>query len=194
MNKKDVVAFFDSLAAVWDNDRICNEDVIGLILDKSCVFKGKRILDVACGTGVLFPYYESREVASVTGIDISFEMTKLAKQKFPQTEVICADAETYCFEKQFDSIVIYNAFPHFVNPQLLFENLSKSLKPCGRMTVAHGMSEAEIEQCHSSAAKSVSNPLPQKEKLAEIMSEFLTVDIMISDADMYMVSGVKTKK
>ena len=38
--------------------------------------KGRDILDVACGTGVLFPYYYEKGVASVTGIDISGEMVK----------------------------------------------------------------------------------------------------------------------
>lgn len=42
------------------------------------------------------------------------------------------------FSELFDSIVIYNAFPHFVNRKLLFENLSKLVKTGARITVAHG--------------------------------------------------------
>ncbi len=190
MDKKDVIEFFDSMAPCWDDDQNHNEEVISDILKKGGIAKGKQILDVASGTGVLFPDYAARG-AKVTGIDISGEMVKKTKEKFPDAEVICGDAESYGFDKQFDAVMIYNAFPHFIDPKALFKNLTKQLKCGGRLTVAHGMSESELQQCHSGKAKNISLPLPSKEKLAEMMSEFCHVDIMISDDRMYMVSGVK---
>ncbi|MEE1322154.1 MAG: methyltransferase domain-containing protein [Acutalibacteraceae bacterium] len=190
MDKKEVIEFFDAVAPHWDDIQLRNEDVIRLILDMGGISKGKHILDVACGTGVLFPDYISLG-ADVTGIDISAEMVKKAKEKFRGIEVICSDAESYSFEKQFDAVMIYNAFPHFTNPKALFENLTKHMKKGGRLSVAHGISEKELEKCHSGTARNISLPLPSKEKLSEIMSEFCDVDIMVSDERMYMVSGVK---
>lgn len=191
MLKKDVVTFFDNMAHTWDSEQVRNENAIKLILKKGGIKKGIDVLDVACGTGVLFKDYINIGVSSVTGIDISSEMVKISRGKFPHLEVICGDAETYPFEKQFDVVMLYNAFPHFVNPEKLFENLSKALKDNGRLSIAHGMSEKELEQCHSSRAMSVSAPLPSKERLAEMMSEFFTIDVMVSDEQMYMVSGTK---
>jgi demethylmenaquinone methyltransferase/2-methoxy-6-polyprenyl-1,4-benzoquinol methylase len=190
MDKKEVITFFDALADSWDDMQDRNEEVINLILDKSEVTRDSVVLDIACGTGVLFGDYLDRG-ALVTGIDISGEMLKIAKKKFPQVRLICGDAETYNFEKEYDVVMIYNAFPHFPNPENLIENLSKSLKKGGRLTVAHGLSMAELEKCHSGKAKSVSQPLPCKEALAEIMSPYIKADIMISDDRMYMVSGIK---
>lgn len=190
MDRKDVIEFFDSIAPRWDDNQIRNEEVIGLILNNGGIEKGKHILDVACGTGVLFPDYISLG-AKVTGIDISPEMVKKTREKFPGADVICGDAESYSFEDCFDAVMIYNAFPHFINPQALFENLAEHLKSRGRLTVAHGISEKELRECHSGKAKKISQPLPSKEKLKEMMSELFDVDIMISDERMYMVSGVK---
>ncbi len=190
MDKKDIIAFFDSLASSWDSNMVRNEEVIELILNKGGIKNGTRVLDVACGTGVLFPDYLSRG-ALVTGIDISEEMIKIAKDKFPEAEIICGDAECFTFNEKYDAVMIYNAFPHFANPVKLFENLSKALNDNGRLTVAHGMSERELEECHSGGAKNVSLPLPSKEKLADMMSALFDVDVMISDENMYMVSGVK---
>ncbi len=192
MNRRDVIDFFDSMAQTWDDDQLRNEAAISLILEKGGVVEGKQILDVACGTGVLFPDYIDIG-AVVTGIDISSEMVKMAKEKFPDAEVICGDAESYGFKKKFDAVMIYNAFPHFINPKELFRNLTKHLNIGGRITVAHGMSEKELGECHSGKAESISLPLPSKEKLSELMSEFCDVDVMISDETMYMVSGVKTE-
>ena len=190
MDKKDVIEFFDSAAPSWDADQSRNEEVISLILSKGGIAKGKQVLDVACGTGVLFPDYIALG-AEVTGIDISTEMVKRVREKFSDVDVICGDAESYSFKKHFDAVMVYNAFPHFIDPKALFENLTEHLKIGGRLTVAHGMSERELQECHSGKAKSISRPLPSKEDLSELMSEFCDVDIVISDERMYMVSGVK---
>ncbi len=191
MDIKEIAAFFDERAALWDSELIRNDDVIDLILEKGGIKQGVRVLDVASGTGVLFEDYIKRGVAHLTGVDISPEMLKIARSKFPSVELICADAKTYDFTEKYECIMIYNAFPHFSDPDALFRNLSEALTENGRLTVAHGMSAEDIAKCHSGAAKSVSLPLPEKEKTAELMSPYLDVDVMISDSDMYMVSGTK---
>ena len=120
MEKKDIIAFFDRYAPSWDAEMIKNDTIIGRILDNVEVEAGMDILDVACGTGVMFDYYLERNVASVTGIDISPEMAKIAAGKFAANEkvqVICGDVEEYTFDRKFDRIVVYNAFPHFPYPK-----------------------------------------------------------------------------
>ncbi len=191
MNKQDIISFFDNQAQFWDAQQIRNEEIIDIILCKGGVREGVSVLDVACGTGVLFSDYEKRRVSSVTAIDISPEMVNAAKKKFPEYDIICADAEDYCFGRTFDTVMIYNAFPHFSEPEKLIKNLAKSLNKGGRLSIAHGASREEIEKCHSGIAKSVSLPLPCKEELAALIKPYFEVDIMISDSHMYMVSGVR---
>ena len=190
MDKKEIIAFFDELAPCWDKTNVRNEDIISEILQKGGIRKGAKVLDVACGTGVLFSDYESLG-AEFVAIDISENMVKKAKEKVPEAEVICGDATTYDFGNDFDAVMIYNAFPHFDEPQRLIENLAKSLKTSGRLSIAHGISEKELEKCHSGSAKNISVPLLKKEVLAEMMSPWFKVDVLISDDRMYMVSGVK---
>ena len=190
MNKKDVIDFFDRLAPVWDSTNIRNEEVIAEILFKGGIREGVRILDVACGTGVLFPDYK-RIGAVVTGIDISPEMVKIAKEKFPEAEIICGDVLDVSISEKFDAVMIYNAFPHFAEPEKLIEKLSLLLKGSGRISIAHGISEKELAECHSGSAKNVSVPLVKKEVLAQMMEPYFDVDVLISDDRMYMVSGVK---
>jgi demethylmenaquinone methyltransferase/2-methoxy-6-polyprenyl-1,4-benzoquinol methylase len=192
MNQQDVIQFFDRLAPQWDADMIRSDAIIASILDTAGVTAGKDILDVACGTGVLFPDYLSRNVASVTAVDISPEMVKIAAQKFPgQVEVICGDVQTVDFEKQFDCIVIYNAFPHFPDPAGLIATLSSMLKPGGTLTVAHGMSRAAIDHHHEGSASKVSVGLMHEDALADLFSAHLTVTAKISNDHMYQVTGQK---
>ena len=194
MEKKDIIAFFDRCAPTWDAEMIKNDRIIGKILDNAEVEAGMDILDVACGTGVMFDYYLKRGVASVTGIDISPEMAKIAESKYAgesRVQVICADVEEYDFGRKFDRIVVYNAFPHFPYPKRLIKNLAALLKDDGRLTVAHGQSREAIDGHHKGSASKVSNGLMTAESLKKIFDPHIQVEVMISNGYMYQVSGVK---
>ena len=190
MEKKDVAAFFDNCAPWWDADMVRNEDIIAMILDNGGIREGIDVLDVACGTGVLFPDYLKRGAASVTGIDISLEMAKIAQSKFPEVSVICGDVESVEFGKKFDAVMVYNAFPHFPDPAHLIEVLSGLVKPGGRLSVAHGMSRAALTH-HHERATAVSIDLLEEHELAALFAPWFDVDVIISDDRMYQVAGVR---
>lgn len=193
MRKQDVIEFFDRLAPQWDAGLIRNDAVIEQILDGAQVRTGVEILDVACGTGVLVPDYLARGAASVTGVDISPEMVKIAQSKFPQEHIrfLCADVEQLSLERQFDCIMVYNAFPHFPDPENLIRVLAGYLKPGGTLTVAHGMNRAKIDRHHEGTASKVSVGLMNEDRLAAVFGKYLTVTVKISDERMYQVTGQK---
>lgn len=191
MNKQDVISFFDRLAPQWDADMIRHDDIISAILDNAGIREGKSVLDVACGTGVLFPDYLARNVRSVTAIDISPEMVRIAREKFTPAKVICGDVETVEFCEKFDCIVVYNAFPHFPEPERLIATLAGLLNPGGTLTVAHGMSRAAIDHHHEGAASKVSIGLIHEDTLAGIFEKHLRVTTKISNDRMYQVVGTK---
>ena len=194
MQKSDVIEFFDSCAPTWDAELIKNDAIIERILDNADVGEGMDILDVACGTGVMFPYYLQRGAASVTGIDISPEMAKIAAGKFAdeaRIRVLCGDVEETSFDRKFDRIVVYNAFPHFPKPKRLIKRLAGLLKDEGRLTIAHGMSRAAIDNHHNGPASKVSNGLMPVDNLKKLFDPHFDVEIMISTNRMYQVSGVK---
>ena len=190
---KKVAAFFDRLAPDWDAEMIRNDAVIRTILDTAGVTAGKDVLDVACGTGVLIPDYLARGVASVTAIDLSPKMAEIAAGKFPQEKVsvLCGDVEETEFQRQFDCIVVYNAFPHFPDPERLIARLASLLREGGTLTVAHGMSREKIDAHHHGAAQRVSNGLMSAEALAEIFGKHLRVTALVSDEKMYQVTGLR---
>lgn len=194
MEKRDVIAFFDRCAPSWDAELVKNDGIINKILDNAEVAPGQDILDVACGTGVMIPYYLERDAASVTAIDISPEMAAIAAEKFagePRVQVICGDVEETDFDRKFDRIVVYNALPHFPNPKHLIRILAGLLKEDGRLTIAHGASRETIDAHHHGSASKVSNGLMEAEKLVRLFDAHFKVEVMISNRWMYQVSGVK---
>ena len=219
IDKADVIAFFDEIASGWDAAQIREEDKITAILDAAGVVAGVKVLDVACGTGVLVPDYMERNVTSVTGVDISEEMIRIAKEKFlgedsnaknanigydagkdassekkhTKIEFLCADVEEANLPSDFDVCMVYNAFPHFPNPAKLIEVLASHLKNGGRLTIAHSMSRKQLDSHHAGPAAKVSNGLMSEDDLALLFGAYFDVDVKVSNDQMYIVSGVKIR-
>ena len=195
MNKQDIISFFDRLAPSWDEGMVHDDRKIGIILDNTGVKEGCNVLDVACGTGVLIPDYMKRGAAHVAAIDFSPEMIKVARPKFTEftdssrLELICADVEDYSPDTRFDSILVYNAFPHFPDGERLIAHLSGLLAPGGYLSIAHGMSREALSRHHSGTAAKVSVGLMTAEELAAIFAKYTEVTTVISDDEMYQVAG-----
>lgn len=196
INKRDVQAFFDRLAPSWDEGLIRNEAVIEKILDNAGVCTGRTVLDVACGTGVLFGDYIKRGAAQVTAIDLSPGMAERAAEKAAGTQIIvlCGDVESDARVRKYgpyDVVMVYNAFPHFPAPAELIRTLAGLLKPGGRLSIAHGMSRSALDAHHSGSAKPVSLGLLHEDEVRALMAPYLDVDTVISNEEMYQVCGIK---
>ena len=193
MDKNEMIAYFDRRAPHWDRENQADPAIIRAILDNAQVKEGQDVLDVACGTGVLFPYYSERKVGSLTAIDLSPAMVKIAGEKAaeaPNVTVVCGDVETWQPDKKFDCIVVYNAFPHFPYPKRLLKTLAGLLKEGGRLTVAHGASREAINAMHEDKA-AVSQELMEAQKLTRLFDAHYDVEVMISNDRMYQVVGRK---
>ena len=190
MNKKDIRDFFDRLAPRWDSEQVMDPNKINGILDKAGVKPGVRVLDVACGTGVLFPFYVERGVSHVLAVDISAEMVKIAETKAAgPVQVVCSDIEAMEGTGDYDCCMVYNAFPHFPDPAGLIGGLTAWLRPGGRLTVAHSLSIDQLNRHHAGHAAKVSRGMLPAPELAEIFGRWFQVDVEISDDEKYIVSG-----
>ena len=194
MDKNEMIAYFDRRAPYWDRENQADPAVIRAILDNAQIGPGQDVLDVACGTGVLFPFYLERKVRSLTAIDLSPAMVKIAGEKAaeaPNVTLVCGDVETWQPDKKFDCIVVYNAFPHFPYPKRLLKILAGLLKEGGRLTVAHGASREAINAMHEEQAAAVSQELMEAQKLMRLFDAHYDVEVMISNDRMYQVVGRK---
>lgn len=193
MDKHTLISFFDRAASEWDARMVTDERKIEYILDRAGVCTGSMVLDVACGTGVLFPYYLRRNPARVIAVDISPEMARIAAQKAEGSviEVLCGDIETLSPETLCDCCVVYNAFPHFEDPSRLIARLARWIRPGGRITVAHSMSLDALHRHHAGRAEHVSRPMLSPQELTKLLSPWFAVDTAVSDEEKYVVSGVR---
>ena len=189
MEKEAIRQYFDTLAPDWDRMEIKSEPVIEEILTNARIRGDLSLLDVACGTGILFPYYRNRGLTRITGLDLSREMLKVARSKFPQPEIalIAGDAECFAPGVLYDRIMLYNAFPHFLRPERVTQNLYSLLKPGGIFSVAHGMSRQQINLCHQGSASRVSIDLLPAEALAGLFPREAELLACVDSDLMYQV-------
>lgn len=194
IEKQAIIDYFNKQAKIWDEQTIRDDGKVAFILDKAGVGRDKSILDVACGTGVLFPDYLACNVKKILGVDIASKMVDVAQEKYKdneKVELLVGDIAEIQLSEKFDCILIYNALPHLPSVSDLISRLSDLLKPEGRLTVAHGMGRAWINQIHDLTPEQVSADLMSAEDLAKIISLSLNVDTVIDNAEMYMVSAYK---
>lgn len=194
MDKKKIREFFNEWASKWDAGMVKDDEIMNIILDNAEVSKGKDVLDVACGTGVMIDYYLDREVGSVTGVDLSDKMCEIASEKFKNNKnvrIICEDVEEYKGDKKYDAIIVYNSFPHFPDSEHLISHLSSLLKKGGILTIAHGMSRDRLVSHHSNVSCEIKRDLPEANELSKIFSNYLEVTTIISNDKMYQVAGRK---
>lgn len=109
------------------------------VADAAGILAGQRVLDVACGTGVLAreAFNRTGPDGQITGLDPSHAMLAVAKQLAPQVEWKQGVAESLPLaDRSFDVVVSQFGFMFFTDrPQALREML-RVLTPGGRLAVA----------------------------------------------------------
>lgn len=194
LDQTTVISYFDLHAATWDGHHTkTHSPQLDTIFNFAQIEAGCHVLDVACGTGVLFPGYCARGVASITGVDISPRMIAQAKTQHHDSRIrlINRDIEQVVFDRQFDRVMVFNALPHFPSPQGLVECLAKATEKDGRLTIAHDIGRERLNALHCTKARNVSKELITIEELISYFKPFYEVDVAVSNENMYVVSGIR---
>ncbi len=193
--------FFDKLAAEWDL-MFTAEDLERLshLVAGLPVKPGMEILDLGCGTGILFDLLRRRvaDNGSVTGVDFSIEMAEKAHRNFPfaNVNVVDADVSSLPFkESVFDMGVSFSAFAHFADKQKALDEAHRVLKPGAKMYIMHLQSSKELAAIHHRIGGVVDQDvLPASEKLRQMFEESNFSDIQIDDhPSLYVASATNGK-
>jgi SAM-dependent methyltransferase len=115
-----------------------------LLLARSRVAPGERVLEIGCGTGAFTVALAEAvgERGEVLGADISTAMLTEARKRLADAgprnvTLIEADAQTYQFEpRHFDLITSRFGVMFFADPTAAFANLLRAARPGGRLCFA----------------------------------------------------------
>lgn len=150
MDKETSIKFFDDIAPRWDlMENPAYKMRIPAQLKKTGIMQGDKVLDVACGTGILYPFLCDYK-ADTLCLDISGGMLAELKKKHPHAKTIQADfIDANLPHQSFDKVLIFNAFPHFEDKAAVFFKAASILKPNGYLFIFHSLMREELQKIHA---------------------------------------------
>ena len=193
--------FFDKLAEEWDYTFTAEDlDRLRHLVGKIGVKEGMDILDLGCGTGILFDMLRRAvgDNGSVTGVDFSHEMAQRAHRNFPfpNVNVVDADAVALPFvESSFDMIVAFASFPHFSNQQRALDEAHRVLKPNCKIYIIQLESTKEMVEIHHRVGGAVTDDdIPSEDELRKMLHDSHFVDAQIDDhPGLYLATATNSK-
>lgn len=146
---------------------------------------GRRLLDVACGTGKHLPYL--RPDFDVEGLDLSPQLLRIARERLPDVAFHQADMGEFDLGQRFDVITcLFSAIGYAVTPERLRQALgamARHLAPGGVLVVEPWFVPEQWIEGH------VSSELIQEKDLAiaRVSTSFLRGRVSIFD--MHFLTG-----
>jgi len=117
--------------------------------------KGKKILDLGCGTGI-YAKILSKKGAIIKGFDITKEMLEIAKIENPKLDLRLGSAYKIPFKEKFD-IILASLVVHYLKDwDTIFKEVKKVLKPEGIFIFSTGNPVAETKNYFKESKISVS--------------------------------------
>jgi len=129
--KRKVIRHYDRIARIYEKQYAEEQTAkINAILPHMCLDENSFILDVGCGTGILFPI--AAKVQSIIGVDTSSKLLQKTKQytrKFSNAHSVCADSDYLPFQNRvFNAVFVITLLQNIPNPLTTFEEIKRTSK------------------------------------------------------------------
>src|SRR4030042_3704667 len=118
---------YTDISKTYDNYRCYPDGLIKRIIELGRISRGKKVLDLGCGTGNIAYQIKSTIDADLIGVDVSMDMLKVARSK--SLVVVCSDIDNQHLpfrDSSFDAVI-----GAYVIHQI--ENLNFLLSDCYRV-------------------------------------------------------------
>ncbi|MCR4875487.1 MAG: methyltransferase domain-containing protein [Clostridia bacterium] len=181
--------FFDSIADQWHND-LSDIKKIESLIDLVGIKVGDDVLDVGCGKGVITPILYQKSQKKVIAMDLSKNMIEGAIECHSDNkdlQFICGDFLESGYNNMFDEIVIFNAYPHFLDIEKLSNVVYNALKGGGRLAIIHSLSKEELNTHHKQHALKVSRPLESADVESKKFKAHFTTKMCLDTDDSYLI-------
>ncbi|MBC8274549.1 MAG: methyltransferase domain-containing protein [Chloroflexi bacterium] len=138
---------YTDISKTYDSYRSYPESLIKKIIALGRISQGKKVLDLGCGTGSIASQLRTAIKADTIGVDASFAMLKVAKDK--SLEVICTDIDNQQLpfrDGSFDTVIVAYVIHQIKNLAPLLSECYRVLR--GGVLVLLTSSHKQIENQH----------------------------------------------
>jgi len=136
--KRKVIRHYDQIARIYDRQYAEEQSAkINAIFPYIHLNEKSFILDIGCGTGILFPVVTKAKFA--IGVDTSSRLLQKAKKytkKFSNTHIIRADSDYLPFQNNvFNVVFAVTLFQNIPNPSATLKEIKRISKSQATITV-----------------------------------------------------------
>ncbi len=164
------------------------------IAESAGLNEGSQVLDVGTGTGALIVHFLELGVKqeNITGVDLSEEMLKNARERFPKVNFIkgdILDADTVIGSaNQFDAVFFNACFGNIFDQKLALQKTQALLRSGGSIVISHPLGKRFVKALHDSDPDIVPHFLPEREQLNGWSQELnMQLSEFIDEPDFYLV-------
>lgn len=184
--------FFNGLAENWRKEAPIDASALEALFSQVNLPADGRVLDVGCGTGVIDGYLKS-VCRAVDAVDISEKMIGKARTENPEVNYYVADFYEFTDQELYDAIVVFDAYPHFIDKEAFAAKANSLLKETGTLWIMFDESRERINGYHTGRSD-ISVSLLSAEKEGAKLNEFFEVFYKADDAEHYIIGLQKKSK
>jgi DNA gyrase subunit B len=194
----DVIEHFRARAGTYDRSSSwCTDEALGeVVLDLAGAGPNDRVLDVACGTGLVSRLFHGT-VAHVVGLDITESM---AEQALPYLdELVIAPGEKLPFDDDSFDVVTCRQGIQFMELPRAVEEMVRVLRPGGRIVLINLCAYSADDEVEYFEILRLRNPVRKHFFARTALSELLTAGgcddvvlreyVSVEDVDAWSDSG-----
>lgn len=144
---KDVRSSYNKISNYWNNFRNKTQINKCIVEFTRNLNPHSKILDIGCGTGYPISAYLSKQGFTVTGIDISEEMIKKAKNlNLPNSTFLVEDILNFKSKEKYDAVIAFDSIWHIAheNQKNIYQIVSSLTVYGGLFLFTHGKTDSEI--------------------------------------------------
>ena len=194
--------YFDGVAAQWDK-LVAGEPTRRLseIIAALDIAPGVTVIDVGCGTGVLFPMLAEKvrpPAGSVIALDVSRQMLLRASEKqlnLPEVHVhlVQADAQNLALpDGMADWVIANSVFPHVHDKAFTLREMYRVLRRGGRMVICHFNSREAVNALHRRIGGAIGDDqLPPNDEMVRMVAEAGFLDVTLQEGEDRYVLGAR---
>lgn len=136
-----------------------------LIRKYEIIVQDKSVIDIGCGTGFFFEYFQNYQPTSLTGIDITQASIDFLKEKFPLGRFFKVDISEPILpiEGNFDFISAMGVLYHIIDDNRFNQavrNLSQILSPGGYIFISDTFKKPFLPTAQHARHRALDNYLP----------------------------------
>jgi ubiquinone/menaquinone biosynthesis C-methylase UbiE len=156
------------------------------------VVEGASVLDVGSGTGIMVPLIRGYGPARIYACDLSSAMLQQLSKNYAYAETILGDVRDLELPDGSLDVVFVNAcYPNIVDKATAFSNISRMLRPGGRLVISHPLGKSFIEVIRKSTPFPL-DEFPERADAENLLRAFgFAIEDFIDEPELYVLVVTK---